>query len=137
MTTGALDALALGEVLTEYVGQNDFGLAKAFQKRLAKVVETPWLMATGEDMRYPDTEGGVTKWQDRLVQKYIEKYIEAMPAHPEISDRFVQVMNLLKPPTSLFQPSIFLKVMSNMFSRKKATSAEIHIPTEETIREHT
>ena len=137
MTTGALEAIALGEVLTEHTAQNDVGLAKAFQRRLAKGIETPWLMATGEDLRYPATEGGVTKWQDRLVQKYIEKFIDAMPAHPEISDHFVQVMNLLKPPSSLFQPSILLKVISSMFSRKKAARAETHISTGATIRERT
>lgn len=124
MTTGGLETMALGEVLTEYVGKDSIGMAKTFQKRLAKVIETPWLMATGEDLRYPGTEGGKTKWQDRLVQKYIEKFVDAMPVYPEISDSFVQVMNLLKPPTSLFQPTILLKVVSNIFRRKKIIAQE-------------
>jgi hypothetical protein len=56
------------------------------------------------------------------VQKYIEQFINAMPLHPEIADAFTQVMNLLKPPTSLFQPAIFLKVVSSLFSRKKVSA---------------
>ncbi|MBA3874410.1 MAG: hypothetical protein H0X30_35220, partial [Anaerolineae bacterium] len=92
----------------------------------------PWLMATGEDLRYPGTEGGKTKWQDRLVQKYIEKFVNAMPMYPEISDHFVQGMNLLQPPTSLFQPAILLKVVSNMLSRKKTVAQEpLDVPISE------
>jgi flavin-dependent dehydrogenase len=135
MTTGALEAMALGEVLTEYAERNSTGMTKTFQTRLAKVIETPWLMATGEDLRYPGTEGGKTKWQDRVIQKYIQQFINAMPTHPEISDNFVQVMNLLKPPYSLFQPTTFLRVISSMLSRKKVVGGQISIPTEKPIQE--
>ncbi len=117
MTTGALEAVALGEILKAYAGKNETGMAKAFQERLAKVIETPWLMATGEDLRYPGTEGGQVKWQDRIVQKYIERYINAMALYPEIIDPFVQVMNLLQPPTTLFRPSTIIKVVSSRFRK--------------------
>jgi len=136
MTTGALEAMALDTVLSEYIGQNSAGMTKTFQSRLAKVIETPWLMATGEDLRYPATEGGKTEWQDRLVQKYIDTFINAMPEHPEITDNFVQVMNLLKPPTSLFQPTILLKVIGSMLSRKKIPTQPGVLPIPE-IHSHT
>ncbi len=129
MTTGALEAVALGEILKDYNGQNDAGLAKAFQSRLAKVIETPWLMATGEDLRYPGTEGGQIKWQDRIVQKYIERYINAMALYPEIIDPFVQVMNLLQPPTTLFRPGIFVKVVSSLFRKQTPTGNSNVIPS--------
>ncbi len=137
MTTGALEAVELGRVLTEYTGKNEAGMTKIFQTRLAKVIETPWLMATGEDLRYPGTVGGKTNWQDRLVQKYIEQIINAMPLYPEIADSFIQVMNLMKPPTSLFQPSILLKVVSSMFSRKKPPTSQPLVSTENPIGERT
>ncbi len=119
MTVGAIEAVALGKLLSEYAGQSSQGMAKAFQAQLAKEIETPWLMATGEDLRYPGTVGGKTGWRDRLVQKYIEQFINIMPLHPEIADHFMQVMNLLKPPTTLFQPTIVFKVISSMLSRKQ------------------
>ncbi len=129
MTTGALEAVALGEVLKSYSGLNEIGMGKVFQNRLAKVIETPWLMATGEDLRYPGTEGGHTKWQDRLVQKYIERYINAMTLYPEIIDPFVQVMNLLQPPTTLFRPSLLLKVLSSLFRKQTAINKSDLIPS--------
>ncbi|MBI1278158.1 MAG: 2-polyprenyl-6-methoxyphenol hydroxylase-like oxidoreductase [Anaerolineaceae bacterium] len=131
MTTGALEALELNKVLTEYTGKNSTGMTKSFQSRLAKVIETPWLMATGEDLRYPGTEGGKTSWQDRLVQKYIERFIDAMPLYPEIADTFVQVMNLITSPTALFQPRILLKVASSLFNRKKVIAKPSTLPTTE------
>lgn len=61
MTTGALEAVALGKLLTEYAGKNSSDMTKTFQTRLAKVLLTPWLMATGEDLRYPGN-GGRQGW---------------------------------------------------------------------------
>ena len=136
MTTGTLEAIALGELLSEYASQNDSGMAKTFQTRLAKVIETPWLMATGEDLRYPGTEGGNTKWQDRLVQKYIEQFMRAMPLYPEIGDSFTQVMHLMKPPSTLFQPAIILKIIKSLFSQKKVIGEPIRLPAAE-ARSHT
>jgi 2-polyprenyl-6-methoxyphenol hydroxylase-like FAD-dependent oxidoreductase len=137
MTTGALEAVELGNVLREYIGKNDAGMTKIYQARLAKVIEMPWLMATGEDLRYPGTEGGKTKLQDRLVQKYIERFIDAMPLHPEIADSFIQVMNLMQPPSSLFQPAIVFKVVSSMFRQKPPTKPQPNRSTENPIGEHT
>ena len=128
MTTGALEALALSEILRTYAGQNNIGMAKAFQNRLATVIKTPWLMATGEDLRYPGTEGGNIKWQDRVVQKYIEQFMRAMPLYPEIGDNFAQVMHMLKPPSTLFQPAIFVKVIQSLFMQQKAAEMPTDLP---------
>jgi len=62
MTIAALGALALDETLREqkrrYADGRCEGLSRRFQRRLAKVNSAPWLMATGEDFRYRETEGG-------------------------------------------------------------------------------
>src|SRR6185503_17981658 len=55
MTTAALGALTLRKTLLE---SGDLrGFSRRFQKRLGKVIKAPWLLATGEDYRYPETEG--------------------------------------------------------------------------------
>ena len=59
MTIASLGALTLRIVCAN---NNDcdpdgslHGLSRRFQKQLAKVNKAPWLMATGEDYRYPET----------------------------------------------------------------------------------
>ncbi len=128
MTTSALEAMALDKLLHEFKTTGGDGLAKMFQTRLAKVIETPWLMATGEDLRYPGTIGGQTNWRDRLVQKYIQQLIDVMPLYPEIGDAFLQVMNLLNAPSTLFRPNILLKVLPSFFSMKDSAAVHQTLP---------
>ncbi|MCA0453572.1 MAG: FAD-dependent monooxygenase [Chloroflexi bacterium] len=128
MTTGAMEADDLGKLLDEYKGRDQTGMAKAFQKRLAKLIETPWLMATSEDLRYPATEGAAPNWRIRLVQQYIQRIIAIMPDHPEAADVFLHVMNLVQPPTQLFRPSLLVKVLGSLLTKKKTAQNHTAIP---------
>lgn len=129
MTTGALEAEALGILLGEYTNRDAAGMTKLFQTRLAKVIETPWLMATSEDLRYPGTEGEKPNWRMRFVQQYIQRIIAIMPDYPEVADIFLHVMNLVKPPTQLFHPNIVVKVIASFFRPKKVASKQTAIPS--------
>ena len=57
MTVAGLDALALDAAFQHAGGPDRPGLAQQFQKTLARVLMTPWLLATSEDYRVPETEG--------------------------------------------------------------------------------
>ncbi len=129
MTTAAMEAEALGKLLNEYTGRSTAGMTKVFQTRLAKVIETPWLMATSEDLRYPATEGEAPNWRIRFVQQYIQRIIAIMPDYPEVADTFLHVMNLVQPPTQLFRPGILIKVIISLFSKKKAANPQSAIPS--------
>lgn len=118
MTTGALSAMTLKACLDEQAGKPLNGLGQRFQGRLAKVLETPWLMATGEDLRYPGTVGGNPGWSDRLVQKYIDRVIQSGASSTVVMDSFMRVMSLLEAPTTLFAPRIVLQVVGDAFKPK-------------------
>jgi 2-polyprenyl-6-methoxyphenol hydroxylase-like FAD-dependent oxidoreductase len=119
MTTGALGAVELDESLSKHGGDLS-GLGLEFQKRLAKATTIPWLMATGEDLRYPATEGQRPGFATRLVQKYIDQ-VQLLTPHDENAARvFFQVTNLIRPPTAFFQPTIILKVLRRLLSGGKA-----------------
>jgi 2-polyprenyl-6-methoxyphenol hydroxylase-like FAD-dependent oxidoreductase len=117
MTTGALGALELDACLRDHA-QNLSGLGAQFQKRLAKVAAIPWVMATGEDLRYPATEGKRPGAFTRIVQKYIDHVQLLVPHDTDVARTFFQVTNLLVPPTALFQPAIILKVLRQMLGSK-------------------
>jgi 2-polyprenyl-6-methoxyphenol hydroxylase-like FAD-dependent oxidoreductase len=122
MTTGALGALELDGCLTEQHG-NLSGIGMRFQKRLAKATSIPWLMATGEDLRYPLTEGQRPGFATRLVQKYIDQVQVVMPHDTAVATTFFEVTNLLKPPTALFQPSIIIKTLRMILRGGKPAAA--------------
>jgi 2-polyprenyl-6-methoxyphenol hydroxylase-like FAD-dependent oxidoreductase len=92
-------------------------IGKPFQAALAKQNESIWLMATGEDFRFPLTEGERPGMVGRLLQKYIDQVLAAMPHDPVVANRFLQVMNLLQPPTLLFSPRVVAAVCQQVVGR--------------------
>jgi 2-polyprenyl-6-methoxyphenol hydroxylase-like FAD-dependent oxidoreductase len=114
MTTAALGALTLDDCLREQFKTTKHsltGLTRRFQKRLAKVNSTPWMMATGEDLRWPTTSGGQIDKMSLLMQGYMDRVMEFSTNHPEVYQTFGEVAHLVKPPTALFSPRILAPVL--------------------------
>jgi 2-polyprenyl-6-methoxyphenol hydroxylase-like FAD-dependent oxidoreductase len=115
MTVAALGASALDACLGEQrrmrpAGDLD-GLAKRFQKQLSRVVATPWLLATGEDFRYPTTEGAQPPLATRLLRPYVDRLLVTAAENPTAQEMFLQVLHLVKPPTALFHRRVLAPVL--------------------------
>jgi len=121
MSVAAMGALALDECLREGRGP---GMAQRFQKRLAKVSEGAWLLATGEDFRYPTTEGGQRTWMTRFSHWYIDQVLQALPDSTEITRAFMEVSQLLKPPAALFHPRIVGIALRHALNRSGKPAAQ-------------
>lgn len=115
MTVAALGALTLDRCLKEqskrYPDGNLTGVAQRFQKQLAKVNNVPWLITTGEDFRWPTTEGGRPDLMTRLMQRYLDRVTFLTGSSAEVYKVFLEVIHMLKPPTAFFQPSILAQVL--------------------------
>jgi 2-polyprenyl-6-methoxyphenol hydroxylase-like FAD-dependent oxidoreductase len=111
ITVAALDALLLADCLRRQrrrPGGEWTGLAEQFQRRLARSNATPWLMATGEDLRYPTTEGARPGPPTRLFHRYLDRLVAASTDNRWVSRVFLRVLHLLAPPTALFRPSVLI-----------------------------
>ncbi len=84
------------------------GLARRFQRRLARGNADPWLLSTGEDLRFPTTTGMHVTAVTRLQHRYLDRVGIAALRDPAIADSFVQVIGMLARPTSLFAPRILV-----------------------------
>jgi 2-polyprenyl-6-methoxyphenol hydroxylase-like FAD-dependent oxidoreductase len=120
MTVAALEALALLEETR--VGLD--GLAERFFARAAKVIETPWTIAVGEDLRYPEVDAprslGV-----RFINWYIGKVHLAARTDSVVCNAFHKVSNLLEPPPSLFAPKIVARVIRANLGQAKPQSSTL------------
>lgn len=109
MSVGALQAEALDQALASRSFRKP-GFARGFQKRVARLASTPWLLATGEDFRYPEATGdrppGI-----RLVSRYFGHVLELSAESPAIHRRFLKVMNFLAGPLVMFTPGVVLRVL--------------------------
>ncbi len=111
MTVAAMEAQKLNEVLRRRGPQQLQGLPAEFYPLLAGIIQDPWLLATGEDLRYPDTEGDRPGGLTRIIQKYVDRVLISSAMDADVARAFIQVNNLIASPTILFQPSIMLKVL--------------------------
>ena len=87
------------------------GFSTRFQRRLAKLFEAPWLLATSEDFRWPNTTGTRPSWLHRIIQRYLDRVIELATQDAAAGRQFLEVLHLLKPPTHLFTPRLLGKVL--------------------------
>jgi 2-polyprenyl-6-methoxyphenol hydroxylase-like FAD-dependent oxidoreductase len=108
MTSAAMQAAELDALLRNRHSLD--GLALAFFKRAAKVIDTPWQLAVGEDFRFPQTTGPKPPGTD-LINRYVAKVHRATLHDEVVGEAFLKVMNLMAPPPSLFQPRIVWRVL--------------------------
>lgn len=115
MTTGALGALALRESLREQLRLHSDGSLRGFshrfQKRLAKVIKAPWLMATGEDFRYRETEGGAPGRVTTFMHWYMDQVLQLATRIVPVRKVLLDAFSMLTPPSSLFQPRVLFCVL--------------------------
>jgi hypothetical protein len=83
-----------------------------FQKRLAKVNSAPWLLATGEDFRYAETEGGRPTLSTRLMHRYMDSVVSLTTKDEGVRRTLLEAFHMLRTPAALFRPGIALRVMA-------------------------
>ncbi len=133
MTVAALGALTLDKCLKDQSQRqptgNLIGLTRSFQKQLAKVNASPWLAATGEDFRWPTTEGGQPDLIARLMHWYGDEVMLLSIERPEVYKAWAEAIHMIKPPSSLFHPSILIPILRRAISRSLIpASSEIKYP---------
>jgi 2-polyprenyl-6-methoxyphenol hydroxylase-like FAD-dependent oxidoreductase len=85
--------------------------AHHFQRQLHKLIETPWLLATGEDFRYPTTLGPRPSPITRLLHRYFDRLLAVATVDQVVATTFLHVIHLLAPPGALFQPRIVVRAL--------------------------
>lgn len=126
MTVAAVEAKLLEAVLSGYQPDQLKGFGAAFHQRLDQLVRQPWLMATGEDLRYPETEGALEPSM-RLAQKYIDRFVRILPYDEAASQAFMEVMNLTRAPQTLVGPKYFFRLLRH-FRASSQVNDSLNLP---------
>ncbi|GAB3651768.1 hypothetical protein GCM10027589_08770 [Actinocorallia lasiicapitis] len=107
MTVAALSALELDRTLAERRS------TAWFQRRARRTAAGAWLVATGEDCRYAETEGPTVPLHTKVINAYVSKVIAAANVQPKAQAELIDVLALKAAPTSLFRPGTLLRVLTN------------------------
>jgi 2-polyprenyl-6-methoxyphenol hydroxylase-like FAD-dependent oxidoreductase len=121
MAVSAIEAALMDRELRVH-GADLAGFAHRFQRHLPNAFRAAWLLATGEDFRWPTTEGGTPDLTTRVAHWYVDRLFELMPHSPETIETFMSVQHLLAPPLALFRPSLVARVLGQKMRRLLASS---------------
>ncbi|HEY7069609.1 MAG TPA: hypothetical protein VH479_05835, partial [Acidimicrobiales bacterium] len=120
MSAAALSAEALERTLEARAGTH------AAQQAIAEANAGAWMVATGEDRRYPGTKGGSTSLADRVLHRYFDRIVRAAAHDEGAYSAFVDVLALLAPPESLLRPGLAARVLTR---RHAAPPADLPLPS--------
>ncbi len=124
MSAASMYADALQACLQERValGWSLKDLWRTFFREVARAADRPWQLATGEDFRFTETTGPRGRAL-KLLHWYTAKVHAAASVSPLVTERFYEVMHLLKPPAAMFAPDILWKVATGRRPRGNALRA--------------
>ncbi|KAA6473726.1 FAD-dependent oxidoreductase [Bacillus swezeyi] len=111
ISVAAVQALELQSCLFQ-TKRTDKGFGERFHKKISKIIDVPWEMATTEALRHPDIKGERTFVQP-YKQWYSKRVYELSATDPEIYVRLVRVMNLIRGPLHLFHPKVLFPIITN------------------------
>ena len=117
MTVAAQEAARLRECLDA----GDADLARRFFAAAATVIDTPWDIAVGNDLRHPQVVGPRSP-KVRFINWYIGKLHMAARHDSKLATAFLEVANLEAPPTRLLRPSVVMRVISGNLGRRRGST---------------
>ncbi len=106
MSVVALQALALRAHLRKHGRPQPI----RFFRRLGRILDVPWSMATGGDLAFPQVEGRRTV-QMRLLNGYLARLFAGAAHDPHLGRAFLRIAGLVDPPQALLAPRVSARVL--------------------------
>ena len=119
MTLTGLEVEELGRHLAASDGGRTLD-PLTFQKAVGKLVTGAWALSTGEDLRWPATQGGEITAKVKLMHWYVDQVIRLIPNGPEVYLAFQEVNHMVKGPEALFHPRVLFRVLKQALTPAKA-----------------
>jgi 2-polyprenyl-6-methoxyphenol hydroxylase-like FAD-dependent oxidoreductase len=106
MSVAALQALALRAHLREHTTPRPV----RFFRRIGRIVDVPWDMATGGDLAFPEVVGRRTT-RMRLLNGYLAKLLAGAADDARLGRAFLRVAGLVDPPQALLAPGVVARAL--------------------------
>ncbi|GCE13684.1 FAD-dependent oxidoreductase [Tengunoibacter tsumagoiensis] len=130
MTVAALEVQLLQKLLRserERKKPDLRAVTKTFHKEVAKVVSLPWLMATGEDLQYPEVQGARFPGFS-LFGWYFGKVLALTSSNSTVYQHFGAVLNMEESPLGLISPPVLMRVLFGKVPEPASDSISVNEP---------
>lgn len=112
MTVAALEAHILSAAL-QALPAHQMPLAADLQRQLATAHKTAWMLATNQDYRYRSSHTRPPAWTVRWANWYFDRILHIMTHDVKTHQIFLDVMHLVQPPSTLFNPHILAQILTS------------------------
>lgn len=122
MTAAALAAVTLERCLERHECQesqtwNAIALSHTFRQQLARAVRTPWMLATGEDLRWIPRTTQRRDLVGQALQHYFNQVLHLTAAHPDIHEAVWRIQHMMASPSAVLHPAIVRRVLTRMLGQ--------------------
>lgn len=117
MSVAALEAL----VLHHELAAGSENLPSRYFRAVADVVDIAWNLAVGADFAFPETTGPSPPGS-AAVGWYLDRLVKRAHTDGELTEAFLRVLTMERPPTTLFRPSVIRRVLAPRLGRATAAS---------------
>lgn len=105
MTTAAMAALWLRTCVRSGLP----GLTRRYFNGVRRIIDVPWDITVGNDLRFPEVDGPRTA-RIRILNAYLARLHRAAAVDRVVGETFLKVANFLTPPQSLVTPRMLWRV---------------------------
>lgn len=125
MTVAATQAEALDLALRSAAPRT---VVRTAQQAIAKRAEAAWMLSTGEDLRYPTTEGARVTPATRLTHRYMDRVLRTAAVDPSVNAAFLRVLNMVDAPQALFRPGVMARVLAPSWASQELVVQSRPVP---------
>lgn len=137
MTAASLSAAALDRCLRRQFRRHSsrslLGLARRFQRQVARLSTLPWILSTSEDLRYSTVEGAQATLTNRLMHRYVDHVLRLSTKSPIVRKRSLKVFHMLQSPATLFHPGTVARVLWEAAKRSAPPNAPVPRPASPSV----
>ncbi len=124
MTVSAMDALTLEECLRNQQHSPRADFEQHFQQQLARTIAGAWLVASGEDLRWPTVtlRGARPPLGMGLLHRFLDLVMRSAVEDVVVYQVYMGVVGMMAPPQSLASPRILMRVLRSALKRATGRS---------------
>jgi 2-polyprenyl-6-methoxyphenol hydroxylase-like FAD-dependent oxidoreductase len=111
VSVAALTADRLDAALAARDGRSLDGFAPRFRREVAAAGRAAWMIATGDDLRYPTTTGATAGKALRMQHRYLDRVMAAATVDEKAAAAIIDALFLVAPPESLFKPRVMWRAL--------------------------
>ena len=123
ISVAALTAARLDTALADRGARSLDGFAPRFRRDVAAAGRAAWMIATGDDLRYPTTTGATAGRALRMQHRYLDRVMAAATGDEGAMSAMTDALFLVARPESLFKPSVMWRALRH--GRTPATESSV------------